>query len=61
MSDHLNTITLIATGTGNSIAASSAVTISLAGCRMNNPISGNITNNLGILTESFNLINANIT
>jgi hypothetical protein len=52
--------TLIATGTGNSITAGSAVTISLAGCRMNNSINANVSNNLGTLTESYNLINSDI-
>jgi hypothetical protein len=53
--------TLIATGTGNSITAGSAVTISLAGCRMNNSINSNVSNNLGTLTESYNLIDEDIT
>lgn len=53
--------TLIATGTGNSITAGSAVTISLAGCRMNRDINANVSNNLGTLTESYNLIDADIT
>lgn len=52
--------TLIATGTGNSITAGSAVTISLAGCRMNRDINANVSNNLGTLTESYNLIDADI-
>jgi hypothetical protein len=52
--------TLIATGTGNSITAGSAVTISLAGCRMNKDINANVFNNLGTLTESYNLIDADI-
>ena len=52
--------TLIATGTGNSITAASAVTISLAGCRMNKDINANVSNNLGTLTESYNLIDADI-
>jgi hypothetical protein len=52
--------TLIATGTGNSITAGSAVTISLAGCRMNNSINSNVSNNLGTLTESYNLIDEDI-
>ena len=52
--------TLIATGTGNSITAASAVTISLAGCRMNRDINANVSNNLGTLTESYNLIDADI-
>jgi len=52
--------TLIATGTGNSITAGSAVTISLAGCRMNNSINANVSNNLGTLTESYNLIDSDI-
>jgi hypothetical protein len=52
--------TLIATGTGNSITAGSAVTISLAGCRMNKDINANVSNNLGTLTESYNLIDADI-
>jgi hypothetical protein len=53
--------TLIATGTGNSITAGSAVTISLAGCRMNKSINSNVSNNLGTLTESYNLIDEDIT
>jgi hypothetical protein len=53
--------TLIATGTGESITAGSAVTISLAGCRMNNSINSNVSNNLGTLTESYNLIDEDIT
>lgn len=53
--------TLIATGTGNSITAGSSVTISLAGCRMNREINANVSNNLGTLTESYNLIDADIT
>jgi hypothetical protein len=53
--------TLIATGTGNSITAGGAVTISLAGCRMNNSINSNVSNNLGTLTESYNLIDEDIT
>jgi hypothetical protein len=53
--------TLIATGTGNSITASTAVTISLAGCRMNKSINSNVSNNLGTLTESYNLIDEDIT
>jgi hypothetical protein len=53
--------TLIATGTGNSITADGAVTISLAGCRMNNSINSNVSNNLGTLTESYNLIDEDIT
>jgi hypothetical protein len=52
--------TLVATGTGNSITAGSAVTISLAGCRMNNSINANVSNNLGTLTESYNLIDSDI-
>jgi len=52
--------TLIATGTGNSITAGSAVTISLAGCRMNRDVNANVSNNLGTLTESYNLIDADI-
>jgi hypothetical protein len=52
--------TLVATGTGNSITAGSAVTISLAGCRMNNSINSNVSNNLGTLTESYNLIDSDI-
>jgi hypothetical protein len=52
--------TLIATGTGNSITADSAVTISLAGCRMNKSINANVSNNLGTLTESYNLIDEDI-
>jgi hypothetical protein len=52
--------TLVATGTGNSITAGSAVTISLAGCRMNNNINANVSNNLGTLTESYNLIDSDI-
>jgi hypothetical protein len=52
--------TLIATGTGNSITAGSAVTISLAGCRMNRDINANVSNNLGTLTESYNLIDSDI-
>jgi uncharacterized protein (UPF0303 family) len=53
--------TLIATGTGESITAGSAVTISLAGCRMNKSINANVSNNLGTLTESYNLIDEDIT
>jgi hypothetical protein len=52
--------TLIATGTGNSITSGSAVTISLAGCRMNKSINANVSNNLGTLTESYNLIDEDI-
>ena len=52
--------TLIATGTGNSITADTPVTISLAGCRMNRDINANVSNNLGTLTESYNLIDADI-
>lgn len=52
--------TLIATGTGESITASSAATIQLAGCRMNKSINSNVSNSLGTLTESFNLIDSDI-
>jgi hypothetical protein len=52
--------TFIAAGATNSITAGSAVTISLAGCRMNRDISANVSNNLGTLTESYNLIDADI-
>jgi hypothetical protein len=52
--------TIIANGTGLSITASSPVTISLAGCRMNRDINANVSNNLGTLTESYNLIDADI-
>jgi hypothetical protein len=53
--------TLIATGTGNSITSVGPVTISLAGCRMNKSINSNVSNNLGTLTESYNLIDSDIT
>jgi hypothetical protein len=50
----------ITSSSGDSITASSAVTISLAGCRMNNSINSNVSNNLGTLTESYNLIDEDI-
>ena len=53
--------TFIAAGAGNSITANSPATISLAGCRMNRDINANVSNNLGTLTESYNLIDADIT
>jgi hypothetical protein len=52
--------TLVSSGVNNSITAGSAVTISLAGCRMNNSINANVSNNLGTLTESYNLIDSDI-
>jgi hypothetical protein len=52
--------TLISPSGSNSITASSPVTISLAGCRMNRDINANVSNNLGTLTESYNLIDADI-
>jgi hypothetical protein len=50
----------ITSSSGDSIKANSAVTISLAGCRMNNSINANVSNNLGTLTESYNLIDSDI-
>lgn len=52
--------TLIANGTGESINATAPATIQLAGCRMNKSINSNVSNSLGTLTESFNLIDSNI-
>jgi hypothetical protein len=51
----------ITSSSGDSIKASTAVTISLAGCRMNKSINSNVSNNLGTLTESYNLIDEDIT
>lgn len=52
--------TFIANGATDSITASGPVTISLSGCRMNRDINANISNNLGTLTQSYNLIDSDI-